>query len=370
MRNKRFALGTVRARAFIGAARDPTYMQGDVGADRADHKEPPGDRAVPAEQIPDQYDIQTSIVLPVYNERGNLRPLIEELQSVIDSETMAPHRPVEILLVDDGSTDGSTDTIQELADKDPRIRGLFLTRNFGQSAALHAGFDHARGKTIVTLDADGQNNPNDIPRLLDRLEEGFECVSGWRRDRNDPITKTVPSAIQTYLAKLTGPDINDFGCTLKAYRAEAVKDLPLQGENHRYIPAMLYSRGYRITEEPVDHRPRTHGASKYGWTRLLRGLVDLGYHVFRNRYGARPMHFLGGLGLVLVLIGGLIGGHAVVMKYAFGEPLTPHLPRLLLVIAMLLFGLQLLTFGIIAEMLTRLRYRDERPYRIATTTDE
>lgn len=345
-------------------------MQGDGAAQSAEGDEVVRPRDSSGSDTPDQSSVRTSIVLPVYNEVENLRPLIDELHAVIEDESMDAHRPVEILLVDDGSTDGSTDVIHDLAASDEWVRGLELTRNFGQSAALLAGFDHADGSAIVTLDADGQNNPVDIPRLLDRLDDGYDCVSGWRHERNDPISKTVPSKIQQSLAKLTGPDINDFGCTLKAYRATAVRDLPLQGENHRYIPAMLYNRGYRITEEPVDHRPRTSGESKYGWTRLLRGFVDLGYHVFWNRYGSRPMHFLGGLGLVLVFVGTVVGGHAVVMKYAFDEPLTPHLPRLLLVIAMLLFGLQLVTFGIIAEMLTRVRHRDERPYRVAQTTDE
>lgn len=313
--------------------------------------------------------VTTSIVLPAYNEAPNLRSVIEEVMSTVESEAMAPYRPAEVLVVDDGSTDDTSEVVAELAARYPQVRGLELTRNFGQSAALLAGFDHVTGEYVVTLDADGQNNPADIPTLLDRLQSGYDCVSGWRRERRDPPTKTIPSKIQTYLAKLTGPDIHDFGCTLKAYRAEAVAGLHLHGEGHRYIPAKLYDRGFRIAEEPVDHRPRQRGKSKYGAGRLVRGFVDLGYHIFWNRFGMRPMHFLGGLGLIAAIVGGIIGTHAVVMKAFFGEPLTPHLPRLLLVIAMILFGLHLLTFGIIAEMLAELRYRDEAPYRVARAID-
>ncbi|MFP4590694.1 MAG: glycosyltransferase family 2 protein [Halobacteriales archaeon] len=309
--------------------------------------------------------VRTSFVLPAFNEAETLPRVVEEIRDVVASEAMAPFRPVEILVVDDGSSDGTTEVLAELTERDARVRGIVLTRNFGQSAALTAGFDMARGAYVVTLDADGQNDPADVPTLLERLEDGYDCVSGWRRDRRDPPSKTIPSRIQTTLAKLTGPDIHDFGCTLKAYRSEAVGALQLKGEGHRYIPAKLFDRGYRITEVPVDHRPRELGESKYGAGRLLRGFVDLGYHVFWNRYGMRPMHFLGGLGLLSVTAGTAVGAHALVMKYALGEALTPHVPRLLLVVALILFGLHLLTFGIIAEMLVEVRYREERPYRVA-----
>jgi len=314
-------------------------------------------------------EVRTSIVLPAYNEAGNLRPLVEELVDVLADERMAGFRPVEILVVDDGSTDGTTAELEALAEAYPLVRGVFLRANFGQSAALRAGFDEATGEYLVTLDADGQNDPADIPTLLRRLTDGYDCVSGWRTDRDDPLSKTIPSRIQTALATYTGPEIHDFGCTLKAYRREAVADLQLRGEGHRYIPAKLYDRGYDITEEPVAHRPREHGSSKYGAARLVRGFVDLLFQVFWNRYSRRPMHLLGGAGIVLMTVGTLLGTHAVVSKYAFGASLTPHLPRLILTAALLLFGVQLVMFGVLAEMLTRLLYRDDRPYRIARTTD-
>ncbi len=312
----------------------------------------------------DNWRVRTSIVLPAYDERGNIEELVDEIVTVADGEEMAPFRPVEIVVVDDGSTDGTDRVIRELARSHDRLRGVFLTRNFGQSAALCAGLDQAEGAFVVTMDADGQNNPADVPRLLSRLLEGYDCVSGWRRDRKDPLSKTLPSRIQTSLARLTGPEIHDFGCTLKAYRREAVEELQLRGEGHRYIPAKLYNRGFAIAEEPVAHRPRTAGTTSYGAGRLLRGFVDLGFHVFWNRYSMRPLHFLGGTGVCLLGLGGLVGSHAVVMKYAFGASLLPHLPRLVLVVALVLFGFQLVMFGVLAEMQSRLLHRETRPYRI------
>ncbi|MEF8757125.1 MAG: glycosyltransferase family 2 protein [Halobacteriales archaeon] len=307
---------------------------------------------------------RTSIVVPAYNERANVRPLVEEIVDVLTGASMAGFRPFEILLIDDGSTDGTEDVVRELAEEYGALRGVFLRRNFGQSAALAAGFDEARGEFVVTLDADGQNDPADVPRLLSRLEDGYDCVSGWRKDRRDPLTKRIPSAIQTYLSMYTGPDIHDFGCTLKAYRRAAVEEIQLRGEGHRYIPAKLYDQGFSITEEPVNHRPRLNGSSKYGTGRLLRGFVDLAFNVFWNKYSMRPLHLLGGLGTLFLVAGGLLGGHAIVLKYGFGESLAPHLPRLVLTVLLVLFGFQLVMFGVLAEMLTRLLYRDETPYRI------
>ncbi|ERG88903.1 MAG: glycosyltransferases involved in cell wall biogenesis [halophilic archaeon J07HX5] len=313
--------------------------------------------------------VKTSFVLPAYNEAGNLRSLVEEIVSVTDGESMAAYRPVEAILVDDGSTDGTADLVRELATEYEPVQGVLLRRNFGQSAALCAGLDEAIGKFVVTMDADGQNNPIDAPTLLDRLTDGYDCVSGWRANRADSLSKTLPSKIQTYLATYTGPNIHDFGCTLKAYRREAVDELQLRGEGHRYIPAKLYNRGFSITEERVDHRPRTHGSTNYGAVRLVRGFVDLGFNIFWNKYSMRPLHLLGGLGTLLLTFGGVLGSYSLVEKYVFGASLAPHLPRLILTVALVLFGFQLVMFGVLAEMLTRVIYRDETPYRIGSRVD-
>jgi glycosyltransferase involved in cell wall biosynthesis len=317
-------------------------------------------------EIPDTDRYTTSIVLPAYNEAGNLGPLVAELLETIKSAEMAPYRPAEMVIVDDGSTDDSRKKLRSLASEHDALTVLFLAQNFGQSAALAAGIDNATGEYIITMDADRQNDPADIPALLGDLDSGYDCVSGWRKEREDPLAKTVPSRIQTYLARLTGPDIHDFGCTLKAYRAAALCEVNLYGEGHRYIPAKLHKRGYAMTERAVGHRPRTEGSTKYGWRRLLKGFMDLLFHIFWNRYSTRPLHFLGSVGILLMSAGGLIGLHAVLIKYIQGASLVPKLPRLILVTAMVLFGLQLVMFGFLAEMVSKTHYEDRDPYRIGT----
>lgn len=306
-----------------------------------------------------------SVVLPVYNEYENLEPLVDELLEVLNSDDCRAYAPFEILLVDDGSTDRSREAIRDLVSDRKEIRGVFLRRNFGQSAALSAGFDHAKGDVIVAMDADRQNDPRDIPRLLKKYEEGYDCVSGWRQDRNDPLSKRLPSTIQTYLARLTGPDIHDFGCTLKVYSAESIRNIDLYGEGHRYIPAKLHDHGYAITEIPVNHRHRESGSTKYGSSRLIKGFVDLLFHVFWNRFSTRPLHIFGGAGILFILLGGMIGIHALYLRYLLDVPLGPRTPRLIFLTALILFGAQLLVFGLLAEMLTRMYYRGRKPYRVS-----
>lgn len=306
----------------------------------------------------------TSVVLPVYNERDNLPQLVDELQQTFTREEMTDYRPYEVLWIEDGSTDGTSAYVDDLAATHPNHRAVHLKRNWGQSAALAAGFDHAQGDMIVPMDADLQNDPRDIPQLLQTLTEGYDCVSGWRRDRDDPLAKRVPSRIQTTLAKATGPDINDFGCTLTAYQREALEDIQLYGEGHRYIPAKLYDKGYSVTEVEVNHRPRKHGESRYGVARLVRGFVDLLFHVFWVRYSTRPLHFLGGTAFVFMGVGGILGGVSVVQKYVFGMALAPRTPRLILTALLIIAGVQLLVLGVLAEMLTSLHYRDDEEYRV------
>lgn len=306
----------------------------------------------------------TSVVLPVFNERDNIGDVVKELLAVTDGDSLGSFAPVEIVLVDDGSTDGSRGILGDLAADHDSVRAVFLRRNFGQSAALTAGIDHAQGEFVVTMDSDGQNDPADIPKLLERLTEGYDCVSGWRVDRKDPLGKRLASWIQTHLAVLTGPDIHDFGCTLKAYRSEALEVIELYGEGHRYIPAKLYKQGFDIAEEPVAHRPRSSGNTKYGSPRLLKGFVDLLFQIFWNRYSTRPLHILGGLGFLFLFAGTLIGTHAVVIKYFFGIELVPRLPRLILTGVLVLFGLQLIMFGFLSEIMIRMYYRDGQSYRV------
>lgn len=317
------------------------------------------------EPVDEDANAVLSVVLPTYNEAGNVEQLADEIIAVL-AEDLNEYHPFEILYVNDGSTDKTLEKLEKLADEFPPIRVISLSRNFGQSAALAAGIDFSNGDIIVTMDADGQNDPADIPKLLEKFTEGYDCVSGWRKERRDPLTKRLPSAIQTRLAWLTGPNIHDFGCTLKVYHREAIQDIDLYGENHRYVPAQLYQSGYQVTEVPVNHRPREYGETKYGARRLIRGTLDLGFHIFWTRFASRPLHFLGGLGLLFISLGGIIGLHAVILKFAFGVPLTPRLPRLILVIGFILFGTQLMVFGFLAEMVTKLHYSDKKPYHVDT----
>lgn len=308
-------------------------------------------------------------MLPTYNEAGNLEQLLSELRAAFSESGMEMFRPYEIIFVDGGSTDGTRDIIREAA-LDDTVRAVFLRKKFGQSPALAAGFDAATGEFIVPMDADLQNDPADIPDLLDKLVvDGVDCVSGWRRDRDDPWHKTIPSAIQTRLAKLTGPDIEDFGCTLTAYRADALEDIDLHGEGHRYIPAKLHKLGYSVTEMEVNHRPRIHGQSRYGVGRLLRGFVDLFWHVFWVRWSSRPLHVFGGIGFGILGFGGLLGTWLLVENYLLGADLLPNLPQLLLSVGAVLFGLQVLVFGFVVEFLTTLYYRDNTEYRVEQTIE-
>lgn len=308
--------------------------------------------------------VELSIILPAFNEADNVEPLTGEIINTLENDVELSGN-YEIVFVNDGSTDGTGNKLRDLALNFPNLKVISLQRNFGQSAALAAGVDHSSGNVIITMDADGQNDPSDIPALLDRLDDGYDCVSGWRKQRRDPLTKRIPSRIQTWLAGWTGPEIHDFGCTLKAYRRESIEGMDLYGEGHRYIPARLYRQGYSVTEIPVNHRPRENGESKYGAARLVKGFLDLLFNIFWNRFGSRPIHFVGGLGLLFMFIGGLIGMHAIAIKYTFGIPLAPRTPRLILVIGFIIFGFQLLMFGFLAEMITKIYYKRSIPYRVS-----
>jgi len=294
-----------------------------------------------------------SVVAPAYNETGNLRPLVDEIRT----ELVAAGYAFEIVLVNDGSSDATGDIIDDLAHDVSEVVGVDLTRNHGQSPALAAGIDTADGDIIVTIDADGQNDPADIPTLAEGVEDGADCVSGHRSSRRDPWGKRLPSWVQTHLAKATGPEINDFGCTLTAYRSGALDDVTLRGEAHRYIPSQLHEAGHCIEEREVNHREREHGQSKYGAGRLLRGSADLLWHWYRSRYGGRPIHLFGAGGALAMGSGLAIGVVSLIQRYVFATPLGPRTPRLILTTLLLITGLQLFVFGVLAEMLTSIEHR-------------
>lgn len=311
-------------------------------------------------QTPATPDPNLSVVIPVHNEPG-LGDLLDEVVAVCDEYIGA----YEVVVVDDGSTDGTTATVAQAAECTPDLEAVILQDNFGQSAALSAGIDRAVGDVVVPMDGDGQNDPADIPVLVDRLEAGdADVVSGWRRDRDDPLSKRIPSRIQTRLAIWTGPDIHDFGCTLTAYSREAIAEADLRGERHRYLPAQLDQLGYEVDEVEVNHRARDSGESHYGTGRLVRGFVDLLYHLFRVRYRSRPMHLFGAVGLVVTGLGLGLGGWLTVQRLVLGAGLLPRLPALLLAVSMTLWGTGILALGIVTELLTEVLAQRERPYRV------
>ncbi len=323
---------------------------------------------------------EISVVLPVLNEQESLERLDRELRQALQSTD----RRAEILYVDDASTDGSSEILSRLAASAKstaiRTRVITLRRNFGQTASLAAGIDLAEGEIVVPLDSDGQNNPADIPRLVKTLEEGFDVVSGWRRSRKDRlISKRVPSMLANWLiSKLVRLPLHDYGCTLKAYRADLLQEVRLYGDMHRFIPVFLAAKGARVTEIVVDHRPRYGGSSKYGLERVLKVVSDLLHIYFISRFYTRPMHFFGLLGVILLLATVLVGFLGVALHFGWLSFLGPGYRASLFstplpsISAILFVGSMVsLLFGLLAEILIRIHHeaRGFRPYAIREIAD-
>jgi len=296
-----------------------------------------------------------SVVIPLYNEALNLEDLHRELTAALEGLG----RPYEIILVDDGSTDGGLARLAAIESRDRRVRVLALRRNFGQTAAFSAGFDHALGEVVVTSDGDLQNDPADIPRLLAKLDEGFDMVCGWRRPRQDPASKRVPSWFANRIISwATGVHLHDYGCSLKALRSEVVKGLRLYGEMHRFIPAVASWMGVTVAEVPVNHRPRTRGRSKYGLGRTVPVLLDLFTVKFLLAYGTRPAQFFGRWGLRFGGLAFLILAYLSYIKF-FQDTAIAGRPLLLLGFVLFLFGVFLVGVGLLAEMLVRIYHESQ-----------
>ena len=286
---------------------------------------------------------QTVVVVPCFNEAARL-----DDASFL---ALAAAPGIGVLFVDDGSTDGSLAALTQLHSEHPNVVVVHLRRNFGKAAALQAGFLEARGEIVVTIDADLQDDPAEIPRLLAKLDEGFDLVTGWKTRRRDPLTRRIPSKIFNWVAgRVAGLRLHDMNCGLKAYRAEVTHGLVLYGELHRFIPVLAHEQGYRVAELPVNHRAREHGRSRYGLERYFRGFLDLLTVSFMGRYRHRPLHLFGGLGLVLALAGTLVLSYLTVLKiagHAIGER-----PLLTLGVLLVVVGLQFFSLGLISEMIT------------------
>ncbi|KPQ32293.1 MAG: Glycosyltransferases involved in cell wall biogenesis [Phormidesmis priestleyi Ana] len=307
--------------------------------------------------------IALSIVVPIYNEVETLPHLIEQIEQGVRTYS----GNYEIICVDDGSNDGSTQLLKQLALRHQHLRAIILRRNYGQTAAMAAGFEHAEGHTIVTLDGDLQNDPQDILPLVAKLDEGYDLVSGWRRNRQDAaLTRLLPSKIANLIiGKVTGVTIRDYGCSLKAYRAELVADMKLYGELHRFLPALAFIEGARVTEIPVRHHARQFGQSKYGLGRTFRVIMDLMTIAFIKTFLTRPMHVFGSLGMFSLGAGSLLGLYLAFIKIVLGQGIGD---RLLPLLAVLLFltGVQLFCFGLLAEMLMRTYHESQNKpiYRV------
>src|SRR5438067_136302 len=319
---------------------------------------PESRRSMQPSMVEDAPDI--SVFLPVFNEEPNLRPLHEKLKQALAQLG----RTAEIIYVDDGSSDGSLNVLREIAANDPRVRVIALRRNYGQTPAMAAGIHAARGRVLIPMDADMQNDPADIARLLDKIDEGYDVVSGWRKDRKDPlITRKIPSQIaNSLISRIGGVPLHDYGCSLKAYRRESLEDVHLYGEMHRFIPIYASWSGARVTEIPVEHHPRTMGKSKYGLSRTIKVVFDLMTIKFMASYQTKPIYIFGAFGVLSFFVSIIAGLWALILKLMHkADFIQTPLP----IIAIVLFavGIQFLLMGLLAEMLVR-TYHESQSKRI------
>lgn len=305
------------------------------------------------------HGVAVSIVVPLRDEEESIPELFHGIKE-------AMHRmgkPYEVIFIDDGSSDGSFQVLRGLKEKNPQVKVIRFRRNFGKSAALSVGFKEAKGKYVVTMDADLQDDPKEIPSLIEGLGDNYDLISGWKKKRYDPITKTIPSRFfNAVTARLTGIPIHDFNCGLKAYRSEVVKELNIYGELHRYIPALVHWAGYRVGEKVVQHHPRKYGKTKFGISRFFHGFLDLLTILFTTRYIRRPLHLFGVWGIISFLVGAAIDIYLSI-EWLLGRTALSNRPLFLVGILFIIIGIQFVSMGLLGEMITR-HERDEQPYSI------
>jgi glycosyltransferase involved in cell wall biosynthesis len=291
-----------------------------------------------------------SIIIPLYNEEGSLEELTKQIVQVLEDY----NHSYEICFVDDGSTDDSLARIKNLKEKNQNIKILSFRKNYGKSAALSEGFKMASGEIIITIDADLQDDPAEIPNLIEKINDGYDLVSGWKKKRHDPITKTLPSKLFNFItARFTGIKIHDFNCGLKAYRQEVIKEIPVYGSLHRYLPVLAHWKGFAIGEISVQHHARKHGVTKYGWRRFFDGFFDLFTVLFLTRYRQKPLHLFGFFGLTSLMAGFIISLYLTILwfqGYGIGSR-----PLLFLGILLIIVGMQSFSIGLIGEMITNLK---------------
>lgn len=304
-----------------------------------------------------QNQLQISVIIPVRNERENVSPLYSELVSVLSSQSWS----FEVLFIDDGSTDGTVETIQALVNQDSRIRLFCFGFHHGKSAALACGFQNARGERVATLDGDLQDQPSEIIKLWNVMESrSCDLVSGWKKVRHDPWHKLVSSKLFNALVRLiTGVPLHDFNCGIKLYRASVVRTLPVYGELHRFLPVLASWKGFRVAEEVVEHRPRIHGESKFGFRRMFGMMSDILTIIFLMRYEGKPSHLFGGAGIFCLGAGFFINAQLLLRKL-FGGTIAPNYPYMILGVTLLIVGIQFVFFGLLSEMIVYLSRREEK----------
>ena len=293
--------------------------------------------------------MKISVVIPVFNEQESIKELYMQISAALKNQ-----KKYEIIFINDGSSDKSEKAIIDLANEDKRVKLISFYRNFGKSAALSEGFKYASGEIIITMDADLQDDPNEIPNLINKLDEGYDLVSGWKQKRYDPWTKTFPSKIFNFVTRvLTGVKIHDFNCGLKAYRSSVIKSIEVFGGRHRYIPALAGQMNFSVSEIVVNHRPRIYGETKYGGSRIFHGFFDLLTILFLNKYTQQPLHFFGSIGLATFIAGFFVELMVIYYKFVLLEPFSKHIALLLLGVILIIIGIQFFSIGLLGEIIAR-----------------
>ena len=310
--------------------------------------------------------MEVSVIIPVFNEKESLEELTRELKV-----NLVEYKLWEVIFVDDGSSDGTTEWLTKFCSENQNFKLLQFFRNYGKSAALNEGFRFSKGKYVITMDADLQDDPSEIKNLISKMEEGFDLVSGWKKTRLDPLNKRIPSKVFNFVTRfMTGVKIHDFNCGLKGYKKAVIKSIEVYGGHHRYIPAIAGQKSFKITEIVVNHRPRKFGETKYGGSRIFHGFFDLITILFLNRYTQQPLHLFGSFGISFLTLGIIAEIFVLYYKYVIGEPFSKHMALLTLGVMLIVIGIQFFSIGLLGELLSRFTQRNEDRIKKSNNIDQ
>ena len=310
--------------------------------------------------------MEVSVIIPVFNEKESLEELTRELKV-----NLVEYKLWEVIFVDDGSSDGTTEWLTKFCSENQNFKLLQFFRNYGKSAALNEGFRFSKGKYVITMDADLQDDPSEIKNLISKMEEGFDLVSGWKKTRLDPVNKRIPSKVFNFVTRfMTGVKIHDFNCGLKGYKKAVIKSIEVYGGHHRYIPAIAGQKSFKITEIVVNHRPRKFGETKYGGSRIFHGFFDLITILFLNRYTQQPLHLFGSFGISFLTLGIIAEIFVLYYKYVIGEPFSKHMALLTLGVMLIVIGIQFFSIGLLGELLSRFTQGNEDRIKKAINIDK